>query len=77
MKSFIKISSLFALIIIGRYLQPAAIASIAAARPAPTVQVLPLTLARYTSTPVLQTQPTSGQTQTPHMQQSLQGYYFL
>jgi hypothetical protein len=77
MKSFVKISSLFALIIIGRYLQPAAIASVAAARPAPTVQVLPLTLARYTSSPTLQTQPTPGQPQATYMQQSLQGYYFL
>ncbi|RZK21881.1 MAG: hypothetical protein EOO56_10485 [Hymenobacter sp.] len=77
MKSFIKISSLFALIIIGRYLQPAAIASIAAARPAPTVQVLPLALARYTSTPLLQAQPHPGHAKAIQMQQPTQGYYFL
>jgi len=68
MKSFAKISSLFALIIIGRYLQPAATASLATTRPASTVQVLPLALARYTSTPLLQSQPDPGQPQAAQMQ---------
>lgn len=74
MKSFAKISLLFALIITGRYLQPAATASIATTRPASSVQVLPLALARYTSTPLLQPQPDPGQTQSAQMQ-SPNGYF--
>ena len=50
MKSFAKVSLLFTLIILGRYLQPTAPAPLAAS-PAPTKQVLPLALARYTTTP--------------------------
>jgi hypothetical protein len=48
MKSFAKIGLLFALIITGRYLQPAASPSVAA-RPATTHRALPLALARYTN----------------------------
>ncbi len=48
MKSFAKVGLLFALIITGRYLQPAASASVAA-RPATTLRTLPLALARYTN----------------------------
>lgn len=50
MKSFAKVSLLFALIIVGRYLQPTASAPLAT-RPVPTAQVLPLALARYTTSP--------------------------
>lgn len=54
MKSFVKISLLFALIITGRYLQPTATATLAARPAAPTsAQALPLVLARYTTTPQL------------------------
>jgi hypothetical protein len=75
MKSFAKISSLFALIIIGRYLQPAAIAPLATTRPSiPSVQALPLALARYTSTPLLQSQPTPRQAQAAQTQSS-RGYF--
>lgn len=74
MKSFAKISSLFALIIFGRYLQPAATASLATTRPASTVQVLPLALARYTSTPLLQAQADPGQPQ-PTRLQAPRGYF--
>ena len=49
MKSFAKVGLLFALIITGRYLQPAA--SPVAARPATTPRTLPLALARYTNPP--------------------------
>ncbi|MBJ6145032.1 hypothetical protein [Hymenobacter sp. BT559] len=75
MKSFAKISSLFALIIIGRYLQPAAIAPLATTRPStPTVQALPLALARYTSTPLLKPKPIPEQAQTAQSQAS-RGYF--
>lgn len=51
MKSFAKVSVLFALIITGRYMQPAAPATVAT-RPAPAAtQALPLVLARYTAAP--------------------------
>ena len=52
MKSFAKVSLLFALIIVGRYLQPTAPAALAT-RPAPAAQVLPLplALARYNTSP--------------------------
>jgi hypothetical protein len=73
MKSFAKISSLFALIIIGRYLQPAATASVATTRPVSTVQALPLALARYTSTPLLKAQPDPGQSSV--QMQSPNGYF--
>ena len=72
MKSFAKISSLFALIIIGRYLQPAAIAPVATTRPTATIQALPLALARYTATPLLTSNP--GQPQAAKMQ-SPNGYF--
>jgi hypothetical protein len=49
MKSFAKVGLLFALIITGRYLQPAASPSVAD-RPA-THRALPLALARYTNPP--------------------------
>ncbi|MGI4742208.1 MAG: hypothetical protein ACRYG7_44185 [Janthinobacterium lividum] len=52
MKSFAKFSLLFALIIVGRYLQPMASAPLAT-RVTPATQVLPLALARYTATPSL------------------------
>jgi hypothetical protein len=74
MKSFAKISSLFALIIIGRYLQPAATASLATTRPAPTAQALPLELARYTSTPLLQLQSDPVKFQATQTQ-SPRGYF--
>jgi hypothetical protein len=50
MKSFAKVGLLFALIITGRYLQPAASPSVAA-RPATVHRALPLALARYTNPP--------------------------
>lgn len=74
MKSFAKISSLFALIIFGRYLQPAATTPIATTRPAPTAQVLPLELARYTSTPMLQLQSDPVQIQSTQSQ-APRGYF--
>ena len=74
MKSFAKISSLFALIIIGRYLQPEVNASLATARPVPAAQVLPLALARYTSTPLLNSRLNPEQTQ-PAQMQSPRGYF--
>ena len=74
MKSFAKLSLLFALIIIGRYLQPAVIAPLATTHLAPTVQALPLALARYTSTPLLQTQTYPEQPQAVQTQ-PLQGYF--
>ena len=54
MKAFAKLSLLFALIITGRYMQPAATATLAT-RPASIVntQALPLVLARYTAPPQL------------------------
>lgn len=51
MKSFAKVTLLFALIITGRYLQPVAPSTVAT-RPAPSTQALPLALARYTMAPV-------------------------
>ena len=53
MKSFAKVSVLFALIILGRYLQPV-LPTPLANRPALPTQVLPVVLARYTSVPQLQ-----------------------
>jgi hypothetical protein len=52
MKAFAKLSLLFALIITGRYMQPAATATLAT-RPASLVntQALPLVLARYAAPP--------------------------
>jgi hypothetical protein len=65
MKSFAKIGLLFALIITGRYLQPAATASVAA-HSAPTPRTLPLALARYTNpTQPEQMQPAPMQPQQP------------
>ena len=49
MKSFAKLSLLFALVICGRYIQPAAFATQAPSS-APSVPTLPLTLTHY-STP--------------------------
>lgn len=69
MKSFAKIGLLFALIITGRYLQPAATASVAA-HPAPTPRTLPLALARYTNP----TQPEQMQPQPMQLQQPT-GYF--
>jgi hypothetical protein len=74
MKSFAKISSLFALIIVGRYLQPTATAPLATTHPVPSVQVLPLALARYTSTPLQQTQSDAEQSQFTQMQPQ-RGYF--
>jgi hypothetical protein len=70
MKSFTKLSLLFALIIIGRYMQPAATASLAI-RPASVVsaQALPLVLARYTAPPQFSTIQPQKNTQ------ALQAYY--
>jgi hypothetical protein len=48
MKSFAKIGLLFALIITGRYLQPAATVSVVA-HSASVPRTLPLALARYTN----------------------------
>jgi hypothetical protein len=69
MKSFAKVGLLFALIITGRYLQPAASPSVAA-RPATTPRALPLALARYTNL----TQPEQNQT-TPNQPQQPEGYF--
>jgi hypothetical protein len=69
MKSFAKIGLLFALIITGRYLQPAATASVAA-HSAPTPRTLPLALARYTNP----TQPEQMQ-HAPMQPQQPTGYF--
>jgi hypothetical protein len=54
MKSFAKLSLLFALIITGRYMQPTAIATLATqSASAVNTQALPLVLARYTTAPQL------------------------
>jgi hypothetical protein len=69
MKSFAKVGLLFALIITGRYLQPAASPSVAA-RPAITHRALPLALARYTNP------PQTGENQlTPTSSQQPTGYF--
>jgi hypothetical protein len=74
MKSFAKISLLFALIITGRYLQPAVATSLATTHPVSTTQVLPLVLARYTSTPLLGAQANPEHSQ-PTQMRSSQGYF--
>ena len=69
MKSFAKVGLLFALIITGRYLQPAATSSVAASPATPT-RTLPLALARYINT------PQSEQSQAiPTQSQQPEGYF--
>jgi len=65
MKSFTKVGLLFALIIVGRYLQPVAAVTVAA-HPTPAVRTLPLALARYINPPrVEDDQPASVSPQQP------------
>jgi hypothetical protein len=70
MKAFAKLSLLFALIITGRYMQPAATAKLAT-RPASAIniQALPLVLTRYAAP--LQLSVVQSQKNT----QALQAYY--